>query len=405
MDNDKQITDMQQLAETGWKQMHEMLRQQGLSSDITVVPLSAKKRNLFAIYATCILLVLIFTAPFILNKNNREILNPKLITEKLSPGQEASTLNLSVKNNIPVKSPATILEEKISLHKKINADFLKFKTTKAPVIINSQKVFSIQPVSTQKISEIPTPKFIGRADSVVKEDTSNHLPVLKKPKNPVSKKVQFFAGAGINVPTLGNKPNAFSFDDFNIHPGITVIIPLSEKLSLHSGLWAFSTVHGKEVSTKEKELVNNVSGNLYYNINTTSIIKASYFDVPVTVHYSVNKNWSVGSGLQLSKLYKINIIEEKESFDYSNTLFSASVAQFNSTPTRAAAVFQKKVIIKKYEPRFIAETNFHHGKWLFSAGYYYGLGKTITLREVDNSTHQYRNEYFKFGIQYNLKGK
>jgi len=152
-------------------------------------------------------------------------------------------------------------------------------------------------------------------------------------------------------------------------------------------------------------LVNNFASNVYYNINTKSIIKASYFDVPLTLHYSINKNWSVGSGLQLSKLYKVSIKEEKESFNYNNTLASASAYQYNRSPMAAAAVFQKKVEIKKFEPRFIAETNFEQHRFLFSAGYYYGLGKTITVKDANNSSHEYRNEYFKLGIQYKINGK
>ncbi len=191
----------------------------------------------------------------------------------------------------------------------------------------------------------------------------------------------------------------------NIHPGFTVVMPLSKKFSLHTGLWAFSTIRGKEASSKERELVNNMGSSIYYNVNTTSIIKASYFDVPLTVHYSIDKNWSVGSGLQLSKLYKVNIREQKESYDYNNTRFSTTVQQYNSTPTQAAVVLHKRAEIKKYEPRLVAETSFEEGRWLLSAGYYYGLGKTITLRDADNTVHQYRNEYLKLAIQYRIGKK
>jgi len=239
-----------------------------------------------------------------------------------------------------------------------------------------------------------------KSDTIL--NTASHfLFKQKKPENTVSKKAQFFAGAGINIATGNMNSNSF-FDGINIHPGFTVAIPLTKKLSLHSGLWAFSSVHGKEVSSKERELVNNINSNLYYNINTTTIIKASYFDVPVTLHYSIHKNWSVGSGLQLSRLYKISIREQKESFDYNNTLFSATVDQFNATPARAAIAFPRKVEINKFEPRFVAETNLQQGKWLFSAGYYYGLGKSVTLKETYNTRHQYRNEYFKLGMHYRI---
>jgi hypothetical protein len=93
-----------------------------------------------------------------------------------------------------------------------------------------------------------------------------------------------------------------------------LISPIYKKLSLHTGLWAFSTVRGKEASSKERELINNMNASIYYNVTTTSVIKASYFDVPVTLHYAISPNWSVGSGLQVSKLYKLNIREQQESY-------------------------------------------------------------------------------------------
>jgi hypothetical protein len=99
----------------------------------------------------------------------------------------------------------------------------------------------------------------------------------------------------------------------------------------------------------------------------------------------------------------VNIKEQKQSFDYNNTPYSTIVQQFNSTPARAAAAFQKKVEIKKFESRLVAETKFETGKFLFTGGYFYGLGKTISLKDAVNSSHQYRNVYFKLGIQYRIK--
>ena len=66
-------------------------------------------------------------------------------------------------------------------------------------------------------------------------------------------------------------------------------------------------------------------------------------------------------------------------------------------------MFQKKVEVKQYEPRFVVETNFNYHNWLFSAGYYYGLDKTITLKDANNLSHLYRNEYFKCGVQYRIR--
>ena len=67
MENDNDKKNMQQLAETGWKQMHEMLRQQGLSVDDGDLAPASEKRNLFPLLAACVFLILIFSFPYILN--------------------------------------------------------------------------------------------------------------------------------------------------------------------------------------------------------------------------------------------------------------------------------------------------------------------------------------------------
>ena len=394
------ITDMQKLAETGWKQMHETLRQQGLSSDVTVLSTSSKKRNLFLFIAACIFSVLIFSYPFILNdhsflslnSNNKIQNSPKKIIHPISSG------NKIAENG--VHSLAITSQQKLILHQKINEQFSQFKKENFISNLQFQKDYLSTRFFIERNCKATIPPSDNPIDTVIKIQKANSL--QKKSESPFSKNVRIFAGAGVNISAGNNHSNSF-FDNLNIHPGITVIIPLSHKLSLHTGLWALSIIHGKEASAKEKELVNNLNSNIYYNIKTTSIIKASYFDVPLTLHYSINKNWSVGTGLQLSKLYKVNIKEQKQSFDYNNALYSASVQQFNSTPARAAAVFQKKVDIKKFESRLVAETDFETGKFLFTGGYYYGLGKTISLKDAINSNHQYRNVYFKLGIQYQIR--
>lgn len=397
-EDNKQQTEMQKLAETGWKQMHEMLRQEGLSSEVTVLPTSFKRRNLLLFIAACTFFVLIFSYPFILNDHsfisiysNNKIGNPSV--DKQSVTSETA-INFS-RNNASNSSIAT--RQKIALHEKIKAQFSEFQ--KEHLISNLQfhkssllKKFTIE--RNCRASIPPSDHFIDTTIRLQRTNSSQ-----KKPNNSVSKKVQIFAGAGINLST---GKNTFDFNDVNIHPGVTLIVPVSKRLSLHTGLWALSTIHGKEASAKEKEILNGYNTNIYYNINTTTVIKASYFDVPVTLHYSLNKDWSVGTGLQLSKLYKVNIEEQKESYDYNNALFSATVQQFNSTPQRAAAAFQRKLNIKKFETRFVAETNYQTGKILLSAAYYYGLGKTISLKDAVNSDHQYRNVYFKLGVQYQI---
>jgi hypothetical protein len=409
-ENKNNIDNMQKLAEEGWKQMHETLRRHGLTSESPSIVSIAKKRTIYLVIAASVFLFLIFTFPHILNHNslNRNSFSSsdkKPSTENLSAIKTAPQKNIC--NPVSVeksKSPGLTSQQKNNIHQKINAAFLASRDTYLEQSFRDEKKYLLQKFSMENTYQTTIPKCDGPIDSTIKIEKT--IPSPKKSVNDLSKKIKVFAGAGMNISPAANKfSHSFDFENLNIHPSVTLVIPLTQRLSLHSGLSAFSTIHGKEMSAKEKELVNSLSSNVYYNIKTTSIIKASYFDLPVTLHYSINKNWSVGSGVQLSRLYRVNIKEVKESFDYNNTLYSASVAQFNATPMGARAAFQKHVEIKKMEPRFIAETNLQQGSFLFSAGFYYSLDKSIILYDGYNSSHQCRNEYFKLGIQYKIFGK
>ncbi len=409
-ENDNDMNDMEHLAETGWKQMHEMLREHGLSNDVTtpVVAIPPVKRTWFPILAASVLFVLIFSFPFILNDKFHSSLKNSVITEPPVEQRKPLTITQSVTMISPVPSKNIFSSREGSNVKSLNTVIIDTRKEAFTISLRAKDNDYLRKVAAKEIVPEENIKNIKSIVAPAISDSAENTSVdaaKKKSKAKVSRKIQFYVGAGINISPWSNNTGSFSSGDINIHPGVALIMPLSKKLSLHTGLWAFSTVRGKEASSKERELINNLGSSIYYNVNTTSIIKASYFDVPVTLHYAISPNWSVGSGLQLSKLYKLNIREQQESYDYNNTRFSATVQQYNSTPTQAAIVLQKKAEIKKYEPRFVAETCVREGKWLLSAGYYYGLGKTITLKDADNTTHQYRNEYLKLGIQYRIGGK
>lgn len=407
-ENDNDMNDMEHLAETGWQQMHEMLREHGLSNDVPVIALPAVKRSWFPILAASVLFVLMFSFPYILNDKFHFSLKSSVVTESPIQQRKPLTITQSVTMISPVPAGNVFSLREGNNKKSLNTVIIDTRKEPFTVSLRAMGNDYLRKVATKRIAP---EENINNIKSVVApvvsdsvENTSGDS-ARKKSKAKVSKKLQFYAGAGLNLSAWSNNKGSFGSGDINIHPGISLIVPLSKKLSLHTGLWAFATVRGKEASSKERELINNLGSSIYYNVNTTSIIKASYFDVPLTLHYSISPNWSVGSGLQLSKLYKLNIREQQESYDYNNTRFSATVQQYVSTPTQAAIVLQKKAEIKKYEPRFIAETSIKEGKWLLSAGYYYGLGKTITLKDADYTTHQYRNEYLKLGVQYQIGGK
>ena len=396
------ISEMQRLAETGWQQMHQTLLQHGMSSVVPDQPVLSARKTGFLLIAACVFFILIFCYPYLLN-NNPEI------SLSINKNSRAFSLNkiteqpASSNSNHPAESsmvPANSYLQRRLVYQKINAAYAQYTRENAIKLFQNQKVRLLEKFNLEQKEKILIPSYDGPIEPLVKFEKTHFL--WKKNPDSFSKKIQIFAGAAMNISSAKNYADAFNSNSLNVHPEISVIIPVNKKLSIHTGLSAFSTVHGKEVSAKEKEIVNNFNSNVYYNINTTTIVKASYFDVPITLHYALNEKWSIGRGLEFAYLYKVNIKEEKQSFDYNNTLASATISVYNTTP-RAAAVFERKLEIKKFEPRFVIETNCHINHFLISAGYHYGLGKTITLKDSYNSTHQYRNEYFKLGIQYRIK--
>jgi long-subunit fatty acid transport protein len=187
----------------------------------------------------------------------------------------------------------------------------------------------------------------------------------------------------------------------NVHPSFTAMIPLSEKISLHTGIRAFSTIHQRGASIRETSSVPSLNN---YAINTTSIIKASYFDVPLVLHYAINRQWSLGGGIQLSEFYRLNIREENQNYNLSNSVITTTTMQYSANAAQLTAPLNlnQKVIIKKTEARLMAEVTLHKSRWLFSAGYYYGIGKNIELKDASGQDNLYRNEYLKAGIEYQL---
>ncbi len=212
----------------------------------------------------------------------------------------------------------------------------------------------------------------------------------------------FLGGLGMNLPGEVIAPGSLQWNDFNVHPSITVIIPLNGKLSLHTGIRAFSTLHQKGVSIREREL-NNTTASGNYSVTTTSVIKASYFDLPLSVHYAISPQWHFGAGIQLSRFYKLRIREENENYDLNNSIVSATTMQYSASAGQLAASpsLHEKVTLKKTEARLMAEVSLLRSRWLFSAGYYYSTGKNIELKDAGGD-YLYRNEYVKFSVEYQL---
>lgn len=403
---EKDIPEMEQMANEGWQQMKELLRQEGLH-DEKVVPLFYRKKFL----RLCATLALLLAGFFIINRFQ----SPYSGNNK--PGTTHSTLGNSIvaekSKNAPefnkIKDPQSKSRNGKKTFNKISLTDSRIKWTHSAKddskfldsIIRTSvnlKEFGISKDDFLKSEIRPT-----KSDRLITPLTSSvSLTNPKSVQKSVAKKVIFYVGAASNISAINGN---VSGGKLNIHPSIRIEIPLHKKLNLHSGLYAFSTIYSKEAKAEEKEEINNIGANLFYKIKTTSVIKATYIDVPVTLHYQLSGNWSIGAGVLFSKLLQADVKEKEESFDYSNNLIDETTIRYNSNEPLLGASSPQKVDIKGFDPRISLEGNFKKGPWLFSAGYYYGLNKTITLQESNGDKIKYRNQYLKFGVQFLLNKK
>ncbi len=420
MQDNLHTNQMDELASEGWTQMKDLLQKHDLEEK--------KKPGMIAFWAyriggiaACILLAVAAFTYFSnsqtdhkniahLKNNNLPIISPQKentendkndknahITEKTESTNSGNLKLHQAKTNQPNPATRIIIQ---NIHHSPNTIYL-------PVIGQDEKIDKLVLTSfARKIKE-------GQESIKVNFKNPAKIDSLKNLKRPDlkidSKKktgklpVEFYAGAGFNISGKKSHQNVVSASRINIHPSVRVIFPLNDKFSIQTGLYAFSSINAKEASAKEKELVNNINANLYYKINTTNIVKAAYFDVPITINYKLSKNWTAGTGLEISRLHKFDVKEVEESYDYNENLTATSVERFVGISTYGAQALKNKITIKKWEPRLVLETTFKTGPLLLSAGYHYGLSSSITIKEPNGTTNHFKNEYFKVGVQYQLK--
>lgn len=406
---------MDELATEGWAQMKDLLQMHGLEE--------TKKPGVIAFWAyrigglaACILLaVAAYTFFFKSGFGNKDIAHVENKNLTATSSQKEMTGN-NKENKTMAKTGSIASEKRLSGTPQNNKTPLATKINIQKILQSPNTIFLPAPGQTEKINKIVLTSF---ARKINQQEEKLRVPIpenIDLPKAPLSSslkkeeklpkgnlQVELYAGAGFNISGKRNHQPDFSLSRINIHPAVRVVFPLNKKLSLNTGVYAFSSINAREASSEEKELVNNVNANLYYTINKASMLKASYFEIPVTLNYHLTKNWTAGAGLEISRLYQFNVKETEKSYDYNENITATNIDRNITVGTLAAPAKKDKISLKKWDPGLVLETTVKTGPLLFSAGYHYGLSPSITINEVNGSTNHFRNEYFKVGIQYQMK--
>ena len=415
MQENLDINQMDELAAEGWAQMKDLLQQHGLEEK--------KKPGVIAFWAyrigglaACILLA-IAAYTFIFNsgfdhKNIAHLENKHL---PATSSKKENTVN-NKENKTTGETGSTNSDNILSGSLQKNQTLSSTKINIQKILQSPNTIYIPAPGQTEKINKIVSTSFarkINQQEEKLSLPSAENIDILKVPlpsslkketkQTKVNLPVELYAGAGLNISGKRNHQPDFSLSRMNIHPSVRIVFPLNKKLSLNTGLYAFSSINAREASTEEKELVNNVNANLYYTINKSSMLKARYFEIPVTLNYHLSKNWTAGAGVELSRLYQFNVKETEKNYDYNENITATNVDRNITVGTLAAPAIKDKISLKKWDPRMVLETTVKSGPLLFSAGYHYGLAPSISTDEANGTTNHFRNEYFKVGIQYQMK--
>ena len=372
--------DLEEMANDGWLQMKEKLPHTSLSP---VEPLTRdeRKRWPWLILAACTIGLMVFVNPFY--KKQHDISKRVQLTTDANrqPVQQAAVKNYPIATINPLQSKHVIqvaaLTGQVDLDSIAYATITKKRTTKI-----AMKHLLATPLQTFDSIALTAASFTHGQQKVTAKKT------LPKP--------QLYVGGATNLSNPGVDKNVW-----NLHPSARFILPLNDKWSIQAGLYAMSSLHSKKVKVREREMINNLSANLMYEINTTSVIKARYFEMPLTVNYHLSPKWQVGAGISLAYLHKADVIAQNERYDFSNSLINTTTVRYNGNQFSPAAAYRQKISIKKTEPRLVIEAGYRCGPVLFTAGYHYALQKGVALEHAAGQTSSFRNQHLKLGVQIN----
>ena len=405
-----------ELANEGWSQMKDLLQKHGLEEK--------KKPGMIAFWtyrigglAACILLAIgaytFFFQSGLDDKNIAHVKNRNITV----PTSKKESLIGNKKSEIAGKTGSTQFENINSGNHKKNQTPLAAKINIEKLLEAPNTIILPAPAEAERINKLIRTSFALKINQQ-QNKVSMFLPVkIDIPKQPltfslnkvyeqhlkVKLPVELYAGAGFNISGKRNHQPDFNLSQINIHPAVRLVVPLNKKLSLHTGLYAFSSVNALEASTEKKELVNDVNANLYYTINKASMMKASYFEVPVTLNYHLSTNFTAGAGVEISRLYQFSVKETEKEYDYNENITATNLDRNITVSTLAAPAKKDKISLEKWDPRMVIETTFKKGPLLFSAGYHFGFSTSVTTEETNGTTNHFKNDYFKVGIQYQIK--
>jgi hypothetical protein len=257
--------------------------------------------------------------------SDADILNPstpKLKKDGIAADKESSSITL----NRPANKQTVSGETNVSVIAP-GMDSIANAFSKSTAQNNDQQQIaantnntSLKDSNTLKQADTASLAIVNTTDSSAKKK-------IAKPNKPKSKAISFAAGASISLPLnkIGPQANSLSlYPNANLPidssganaaspgkwqdyiPSIYARIYKGEKWFLQAEFKLRTTIDGYDILFSKVVTPRNALEDL---ITQKTLTKAYYMQVPVTINYSVSKNWSVGTGVVWNKFTKATGVE------------------------------------------------------------------------------------------------
>ena len=358
-------------ATTGWEEMNALLNR-----EMPVKKIS-RKFILFSLLPVAVLLIVFLAVSVKLNRD--------YYAAKFYHTAPAAQKNIS--NNTTFSSGNTLLPT--FGKEKRNNIIVAAKQMKQPYL-NENLVHSVIAENTNLHIDTPANVYSQIIAAPLKYQPiikKNYIDVKKtsvpvSEKKPSIKKWDIYAGAGVNISTVGD-------NNYQPYPVVSFRYNLSPHIFLSSGLSILSPAQGKISGVSKIVNVNDVINNTREYHEIKNYRKLLYADIPLSLGVRFSKSFSVQAGLQTSFLLSKKSSTQNISYDFQmNRIEGNGVGSFYS-PTAAVPTqfFNVKAPLMDY--RLISGINYQMNEISIGLQYQGSLRKTTIPKNNLLSLHLY----------------
>lgn len=262
----------------------------------------------------------------------------------------------------------------------------------------SQIVVSNDTVQVKQKDTIAVQKSLPKKDSVNVKTGNEEKIKEEKDKKPFV----FSAGFGLHqqVPMAGQTFTPYSSQGRKASladylPSVYLRLEKEKKWFLQ-GEFRYGAPQYTKQFTYRQQLVPDTGSNPQYSTLTAyGLKKTFYHQLPVTFHYFIRPEWSIGAGMQWN-LFKSAVAEieinRKNNFTQIDSLVSRSIFKEEGNGS----------LFRKTYWQAVVESQYKWNRFSFGARYAFGLQPYIQFTLPGQSLRQERNHVLQFFIRYEL---